>query len=353
MTRTYRSRRIVEYLDHKHHGSSPALAKLTAADRTKLAVVARGQVAGATWGERIKAAYALGARGGAADRRMLRALVLDAREEPRVRVAAAMALGERPSRDAEAGLLSCLEVEDPMVLAVVIKSLGRIGGRRSLQALQGMGYHQARFVNQQRDLAMMLIAYRHGIDIESDPIPFKRPVRRVRGAEDHVLKTSLRQLAGKAVTAVLDRYRDNRYGLELSTERAFEIDMDGGRLVLLLNRAATRKALLGALFDRPLILGLAAQLQHETETFSTRFIVFARPSGPGAARLMGVRSDARPALAGEVSQTADGLAFVLSDVERPGTAPMRIEGTLGAAGVTVHASVVYSRRLNKRMTSPM
>jgi HEAT repeats len=342
--------RITEYFDDKHYGVSGTREKLTAADLRKLAAIAGGKVAGATFGERVKAAGALGARGGAADRQMLRALVADAREEPRVRTAAAAALGERGSRDAEAGLLACLDVEDPIVLAQVVKSLGHIGAGPSLQALQKMGYHRARLVNQQRDLAMMLIAYRSRVDLEGDPIPFKATVRRAAGAYDRLLKTSVRQISGKTVSDVLERHRTRRYALELSAEHAFEIAMGSGRLVLLLTRKVTRKALLGVVFERRVILGLGVELHRETGTYATRFIMFARPEGPGAARLMGVRADGQPTLAGDLARMPDGLSFVLSDVERPGTAPMRIEGTLSARGVRVDASVVSGRRLAKRRT---
>ena len=40
--------------------------------------------------------------------------------------------------------------------------------------------------------------------------------------------------------------------------------------------------------------------------------------------------------------------FVLSDIEHPGTARMRIAGSLGAQGVETEASVVYARRIGKR-----
>lgn len=346
----YRSKRISRFLSSKHYHTRGEISRLRATDLPKLRRAAAGEVSDATIGDRVKALAAVAAAGTARDCRVFARLVANSEADMRVRAAAAFYLGALPARSAEAALIRNLDVDDTLLRSKVIKSLGRVGGRRSFDALAKLGSGPG-FLRRQLRLARAMIAYRTGLDV--DPLPFPRRAARSLRRRGDVIDITVRRIRGARVRAALRKLDDAEYGIRLSEDLAFEIGMGRTPLLFVLNRQAVSRGSLAPLTRRRLLTGLVARRMAETGTYSVQYVVLSRPSGKGAAELMMMRNDGVPAIRGTVRLDDGDTSFAFAEVDRSGPTPTRLEGAIGAAGVAVEAGLAYPRRSAKRKTMPV
>jgi hypothetical protein len=330
--------------------SRPPVGRLTTAQVELLTAVARGRE---EYDVPVSTARALGALAAGAKPEVavpvLETVLADSKAPEADRIAAARGLGSVATEQAERALLEHVRIRDPRVQQDVFAALGLFAGPAAEQALAGLAPPANPFARRQLAFARALIAHRHGLDG-----PFlreARPVERRPGRPEEMTAFALGARTPNGTAADLERLRGPTYGVDFA-DRALSLTCGPAEWTIFVNQEIGRSALSPTnLFDRPWIAAVLAQRLPRREALTTRFALLTRPTG-GQAHLDVARADGEIVYTGTAEPAGPGLAFTISDVDRPGTAPLNVVGRLTSRGIELETAVVFALRVGVRETLP-
>lgn len=266
------------------------------------------------------------------------------------RAAAARGLGHIATPEAERALLRHARSRDPRVQQQVFSALGPFAGPAAVRTLSKLAAPDDIAAYRQLVFAAALVAHRHGLKG-----PFLAETPFVERARSRVKTTS--PLKARTRTARFSkttgrRFRGRDYGIRF-TDRVHSIDCGPLRWELFLNEHLGRSASgLAKLLERPWIAGVLALWLPEKEALHSRYVILTRPIGKSI-RIDIVRADGEVVYAGNAARTDTGVEFRLSDVVRPGTAPLNLVGRLTSGGMKIVSSVSSATRVNTREVLPV
>jgi HEAT repeat protein len=308
--------------------------------------VAAGGTAHADLGDRLQALSTLVRRDPKLAIEPLTRILGRRREDADLRIVAATLLLQMEPEQAERALLRNLGTDEPDVRYRIIKSLGRVGGMRALRRLDRLPAPAGEAEAKGLAFAKALIAYRHGID--RDDIAFVKGVRRKPGVPGQLLELRIKRvLSGPRIAEVVDSLGQDTFGIQLTRDLVFDIDVGRAHWTLLLNRDANREGMLERIGERRWLLGLLALRAPATGTHSVQYVVLTKPVG-AQTQILVLRSDGELVYSGQAELSPEGLGFHVSDVKRRGTAPTRVEGRLTGRGFQLSVVLPFRMRKDKR-----
>ena len=164
--------------------------------------------------------------------------------------------------------------------------------------------------------------------------------RRAAGEDAEGHRERPRQSAG---TAVRDHGRRPGSRSRVRSARVDPLREQGARTIL---------GSLDRLGDRPWIAAVVCRWYPVRTIATTQFVLLTRPAG-AAAHIDVVRSDGEIVYAGTAQRRGAATTFSIADVQRAGTAPLRLAGRLSAKGVELEVALAGPRRIGTPDTEPV
>lgn len=286
-------------------------------------------------------AMALLAASSLARREQLLAQVLEnTAEERQYRLVAAITLGRILTPSAEKILVGNLKDEQP-ALSEVLKSLGRIGSRESLAAIDSLKLPEGHHAVSAARFAASLITYRLGIAGHDLPLPDEKNLLRAEGTPAQ--RIELRKMEAPAAKVVIEALTRFPYGnVEFDLDAVTGVHCAGETNVILINREFSKPGTLVKATQRKALFAIGALQSPETGDFSPSYLLFTHPSATrGTVHMIVTRCSGAYAMAGFGRLEGDGGAYELRSVRRPGARAMLVRGTL-ADGIVRAAEAISS-----------
>jgi hypothetical protein len=285
-------------------------------------------------------AMALLAASSQPQRESLLAEVLENRnEQPRYRSVAAITLGRVFTPTAEKLLIRNLKASEPM-FADVLRSLGRIGGRETLVAIDALNLPESHRAHNAAVFAAALISHRLGFP--GHDLPFPEEGRLLKPATTEARLIDVGRMEGEPARAIIEALKRYPYGVEFEPGIATRFHCAGEENVVCVNREFTAAGSLARAAQRKVLLAVGALRSAETGDYSPSYLVLTSPGGTsGSVDIIITRCSGAYALAGTGRLAGDRLEFQLRSVRRPGARAISIRGVL-ANGIVQAAEAVSS-----------
>jgi hypothetical protein len=327
----------------------PPVGRLTAAQAELLAQVARREAA---FDEPVSPPRAIAALAkGRPDAAMpvLESVLPDTTAPAADRVAAAYGLGVVGTPRAEEVLLGSSRERHARVQQAVLAALGWFGGPGVASEL-GKIHPADAHARRQLQLARALAVHRHGLDG-----PFLPEVRAGRSrltARSATTDLSLRAKTPKATANDLDKVQGPLFGMPVAG-RGLGLQCGRREWTVFVNEELGRSlGSLDRLDDRPWIAAVVCWWYPVRTIATTQYVLLTRPVGDGA-HIDVVRSDGAIVYTGTAEPQGTTTTFSIAEVERPGTAPLRLEGRLSSKGVELEVALAGARRVGTPDTEPV
>lgn len=260
---------------------------------------------------------------------LLRNVLENDGDDPKLRRLAAIALWRVNTADARDALLSAAEtVEDPMVLTGVVKSLGRIGDQRALDAIQAIRDRSEGTLAAQASFAASLISHRLGLPGNDLPVPskYEKMPRSNQGS------IQLAAPEAREVEQFLEDFQSQPYDIELSRESLRQVFCTGATWMLAFSRDFAA-AELAALRKQKSVAGLLASRNPETGHYSVAFLLLTAPGEGDRVDVLFHRSTGEQAWAGVLTSGGrDAGSFAIHTAGRLGIVPIELEGVWSGHG---------------------
>lgn len=247
----------------------------------------------------------------------LQRILTDEREQPRLRVMAATALGEMQTPQAVRALDRGLQSADGVALRAVVKALASVGTRKHVAVLEelaqrrdsvGREAHRAATI-----IAGRLKARRTGAAPAVQTVPL--------GDAGEAAAIRVAPAAAKDLTEAVRSAPSRR----LARTNAISLDCQGRRFVFLFDEDSLEGGL--DMFKRRGEVGVVAEpRQVEGTGWEQRYRVAVEPEAQGRFRVMVTTADGRPVFAGTGTRTAADASFQVGAVDRPGALPVEVRG---------------------------
>jgi hypothetical protein len=235
------------------------------------------------------------------------------------------------------------------VQQAVFWSLGAIGGPTALKALNRVEAVPDPAANRQLVLARALIAHRHGLN--GPFLPATKGIVRNPEQVPEKADVTLRLKTERVTANDRNRLVGSTYGIDLAA-RGAELSCGRNQWTLFFNRELDPATAGRRLFERPWIGGLLGRWHIRGKSLVTQYILLTRPEDR-AARIDVVRTDGTLVYTGKAESDNLGLSFLITDIDRPGTAPTTLSGRLTSKGLTLERVVASARRVNSQFASPV
>jgi hypothetical protein len=259
---------------------------------------------------------------------MLGQVLENPKEERQYRVVAAITLGRVLTPTAERILRGQLIVEQPAIHEV-LKSLGRIGGRETLLAIEALKLAEGHHAAGAARFAAALISYRLSLPGPDLPVPRAGDLLTPQAAVSQPI--TLRKLEPAGARIVLDALRRYPYGnVEFDLDAVTHVHCAGETNIICINRQFSSPATLVNATRRKALFAVGALESPETGDYSPAYLLFTHPEGPpGQVAMIVTRCSGTVAMAGFARLIGDGRGeFELRSVRRPGARSIFVRGTL-------------------------
>lgn len=273
----------------------------------------------------------------AASAQLLTSILSDEQQPSKARSLAALNLSVFPLEKTEATLIDHLDSKDRLVQAAAIRSLGRAGSSKALDALQRLTISDER-VRKQLSFATSAIEFRTKSSGKrsSDDLGESLGV----GWNDFAAKT----IKGAEVRKSIDQIWGATYGIELNPEVAMEFQCGNLKHSVFLNKAFKKGAFTKAIQSEKMIAGLVAL--DEDSHLTIRYVLLSVPTKDGAT-LAVARTDGDVLYTGETTSGRGGMNIKIRDVGLTG-APIEVNGTLKDDDVEVSFRVWKNSPVRKK-----
>jgi hypothetical protein len=183
-------------------------------------------------------------------------------------------------------------------------------------------------------------------------LPRVEGVDRLAHELDDALSITIEAKSGQASASDWKRLAGPRYGIE-PADQAYALSVGGTDSTVFINRDLNRSSTgLLELLQRPWIAAVIGRRSLEGSTVVSKFVVLTRPVGESA-RIDVVRRDGVITYTGTASWFGGQMAFMVSDVDRPGTVPTKVAGKLTAQGIKLDVGLLSSVRVGTRSAVPV
>ena len=278
---------------------------------------------------------------------VLRNVLRDARAPRADRVTAARLLGTIGTKEAWNVLDGAIRDRHPRVRQAVFASLGQIGEPTDLKKLRQLADSDDRHTARQLEFARALIAHRHGLDGPFLAAPFL--VERTMGPSEQMIELTLKAKTAKAMAGDMLRWKGTRYGIEFG-QAGFALRAGRAEWTVFVNGALGQSAnTLSPIFERPYIAAVLARWNAEHLALHIQYVALTRPDGKSVSIVV-VRGDGEVMYTGTADLIAGNIAYAMSDIDRPGTAPTNVRGIVGRAGLEITVAVPFGSRVGTRAT---
>lgn len=250
------------------------------------------------------------------------------KEERQYRLVAAITLGRVLTPTAERILRGQLLPEHPAVHEV-LKSLGRIGGRETLAAIDALKLPDGHHATAAARFAASLISYRLSIPGHDLTMPRDSELLQPKVAVSRPI--TLRKLDPPGARVVLEALKRYPYGnVEFDPEAVTHVHCAGETNIICLNREFSSPATLVNATRRKALFAVGALESPETGDYSPAYLLFTHPTGPaGQVAMIVTRCSGTFAMAGLARLVGAGRGeFELRSVRRPGARSIFVRGTL-------------------------
>ena len=337
---------VERVLSEKHFFSRELLSVLNATDLQELKEIAMGKIPQISRGDRVKALSAIARIGAAEECKILSKIIADEKEEVDLRAVAAANLSLLPPEDAERELITHLNVENELVQAKIIRSLGCIGSKKAIEALDRIFQAPSDFIKKEIAFAKTLISYRFGLD--RDTLPFVPGADRKLEARSDAINFIIKQIGKDGLMNYLQSFEGSNYGIEVSENIGFKVECGGRVTFLFLLNKKYDHHILSSIIEKKVLFGLLARYIEERDTYTTQSLVLSSPYDRHTLDIIVCRTDGEPLFSGRGYIKESTMTFSITDIERPGTLPCQITGRLTDESLEFQKCYFLKRRQNKR-----
>lgn len=276
-------------------------------------------------------------------------LLEDEAEPVRLRFAAAVTLARFDVRKIEPVLLEVVRRKgEPRVVRGALRTLGRIGTTRGLNAILELSKSADRNIAEQARFAAILIAYRTrtaGKELAPDTIGIQTLKAPGRSAG----KVEVSRFESRIAKRILDQLAEDPISIELDPEAVFDDRCAGVRRLIAFNKAFTGADGAEQLVKAPAVLGLLGAYAEEKDTYSASMTILATPDEGGTGGILTVHTSH-----GEIVHMGkyDGTRFEVLSADVPGNTAMLITGSYSDGELRLETGECALVSENKRQPQP-
>lgn len=291
--------------------------------------------------------YLLAVRPDIEDRLVVLQDVLENPDEPAgLRYDAARYLGRIDAPESVAVLERNLEIPDEDVRAGVLKSLGRIGGRESLERIEAVRGRPGARAAPAAGFAAVLIAHRLGVDGYRIPLPEEGQYLEVDERESRSL--ALRKAEEEEAEAASASLELEPVGFDVAWDQVYRVHCGPRMMLLLLNRevVAEPEKALGA----SRLAGVIGHWHPQETAYAPIHFILTDPSDPpGGVDIAVANPNGKRMFAGAGAVRDGSAEFSIRGVSGFGTLPVDIAGRLAGEGLELSRGRVGRRVARKRV----
>jgi hypothetical protein len=266
------------------------------------------------------------------------AVLEDENQSSTIRGLAAIYLGKIATPAAMHILIRNSGIRDERILAAVMRALGCIGDRTSLDAISQAKRHASGQALAQAEFAQLLIAHREGLDDVNlavteavEPLTPKSQAGRpfsIDRADPVDAEFCLRSLA------------DQPYGIEFSEQAMYQARCGRHLWMILLNRNFAEKNSTDKLQHHRTFPGMVALRDAETGLYAPMYLMLTAPAPDRRAVTIRVYgTSGYLAFAGSATVKDNRAGFSMVAVRRAGAFPVKLEGTFEDGGLDIRTAL--------------
>jgi hypothetical protein len=255
----------------------------------------------------------------------LQQILLDEKEQPRLRSIAASGLAETATPAAQGALEKGLKTQDNVTLRAVAKGLGEVGGKKHVKQLQKLAESPGP-VGRDAQLALGTLTRRLGLPPPEAAHGFETMPVQATGKPTRITIAAAKagDVAGAAKAL---------QGRKLARRGAVAMTCQGRRMVFAFDEASLKQG--ANMFKRGGEVGVVAEPPGvESTVWSARYRVAVEPEEGGAFRILVTTRDGRPVLAGRGVQEGGKATFEVGAADGPGALPVELRGTFDGSKLT-------------------
>jgi hypothetical protein len=257
----------------------------------------------------------------------LETLLKNSNESLRIRYQAAINLGKVGTAEARNTLEDSSRMElDDKILAGIMKSLGRIGDRHSLDFVLQAKQRTTGSASLKANFAAALISYRHGLTGNELPMPQDSEFLSI---SDSLEPIYISPAGSEEIKICLQSLSNKLFGIELDDKNAYKLQYRQAINIVLFNREFVDKDKIRILRERKSLLGLVAD-QHPADSslYSVAYLLLTSPSNEESDKIEIIIPEPEGTImfAGTAKFHEDLSKFLIRSVSQRGAFPIIIEG---------------------------
>jgi len=266
------------------------------------------------------------------------AVLENEKESSDIRSLAAISLGKIATTAALAILVKNLHVSDERVLAGVMKALGRVGDRTTLDAILTAKTYATGLALREAEFATILIAHRMGLE-KSEALAIEtgehlepeahcaRPFR-IKQADDADAELCLRSFAHQP------------FGIEFSETPIYQARCGRNTWMIALNREFSAKDCVITLGRRNAFFGVVALRSEQTRLYSAAFLLLTSPTRErDAVDILVYRPNGKLTFRGTARMAGSRAEFAIRSVAQPGAFAVKIEGAFADGALDIRTAL--------------
>ena len=290
--------------------------------------------------------YLLAVRSEAEDRVAALARILgDPHEPAALRRDAARYLGRIEAEASLAALERGIEIEDGLVRAAVLKSLGRIGRRESLERIEAVRARLEPPAAAAAQTAILFLAHRFGV--EGRPVPLPPPAERLELDERDARDLQVGGHHGHHGSHVPDRTPP--LGFDAAWDAAIPLRCGPREMVLLVDREVLAEP--ARLIRRPFLAGAIGHWHAQDGMWMPIFHFLTDPV-EGRAQIAVTNASGKVVFGGDATVREGAASFAVRGIAEYGIPPVAIEGRVAHGRLDLTRARVGTRPARKRVTVP-
>jgi hypothetical protein len=275
-------------------------------------------------------------------------LIEDGMSPARVRLLATESLARLPSAQIQLELELLVGDHDPRVAAAAVTALGRKGTMKAITVVEPLIISDDPVLSSRAIFAAALLAHRfqiagHDLSAHIDAKFLTLP------AQTRPIK--IQPISANDSAAVRITLEQVAIPFE-SNNNAWDVVCGGRRYMILVDRAVAKIRDVASFMQAKQYVGQLAFQNPTNGTFSPGLAILLTPTETNSAALGLYRVDGTLVLGGEGRFDSGRMAFTLAATDRPGAAPVQIQGYYGPYGLVVDTAVSAGRAGPARRPTP-
>ena len=242
-----------------------------------------------------------------------------------LRSTAAVELGKTAQPETEELLLPGLSAEEPSVVNRVASTLGRIGGKKALEALEAYEPAEGEVAPRSVTFARTLISYRLGLESHRLEPPSPKEVLKLAARTASTLKPE--PVTAEDLKSLTHNLAYELAGVDLAGEGALLLSCEENDFLLVPAAEIQKAKSLAGLRQGNRVVLVVLKRTESLDRYSLFEYILSQPGDGGRILLIGVTSSGRPIHFGEIKSTPRQTTFVLHSLNTTLAPIVEIEGT--------------------------